>query len=147
MKKIFPPTYFLGALILEVLLNWILPIKHILGSPERLIGLVPILMGVLLNIFADQQFKKWKTTVKPIEQSSSLITEGVFRISRNPMYLGMTVIIFGIALLLGSLSPMLVTIAFPFLLDRVFISKEEVAMEATFGKKFLEYKTGVRRWL
>jgi protein-S-isoprenylcysteine O-methyltransferase Ste14 len=147
MQKVFPPTYFLGSIFLAVVLHWVYPIKYLLVFPEKLIGLVPIIIGVLLNLRADREFKRWKTTVKPFEKSSSLLTEGVFKISRNPMYLGMSAIVLGIFLLLGSLSPLLITIILPILLDRIFICKEEKAMEETFGEQFLEYKKKVRRWL
>ena len=147
MKKVLPPTYCLGSIILALVLHWVCPIKYLLMFPERLIGLLPIIIGVLLNLRADREFKTWKTTVKPFEKSNYLLTEGVFKISRNPMYLGMSAIILGISLLLGSLSPLLITIVLPILLDRIFICNEENAMEETFGDQFLEYKKKVRRWL
>lgn len=87
------------------------------------------------------------TAVKPFEKSSSLVTGGVFGISRNPMYLGMTLVLLGAALLLGSLTPFAVVIALPILFDRLFISPKEQMLEGTFGDQFREYRERVRRWI
>ena len=93
MKKALPPTYFLGAIVLAVTMHFLLPLRQLLAFPWRLTGLAPLVIGILLNLLADHTFKKHETTVKPFEKSSSLVTGGVFGISRNPMYLGMTLVL------------------------------------------------------
>lgn len=65
----------------------------------------PLIFGVALNISADRMFEQHKTTVKPFEESTALVTDGVFRFSRNPMYLGMVLILSGVVLLAGSTTP------------------------------------------
>ena len=104
-------------------------------------------IGSLLNLIADSSFKKINTTVKPFEESTALLTDGVFRISRNPMYLGMAFILSGISILLGSLSPFFVILIFMFAMDFVFIRKEEAMLQKKFGTTWLEYKKTVRRWI
>ncbi len=147
MKKTLPPTYFFGTVVISVALHFLFPLHQLLAFPWRLTGLVPLLVGIVLNLLADQAFKRHGTTVKPFETSSTLITGGVFGISRNPMYLGMTLILLGIALLLGSATPFAMVIILPILLDRVFISPEEKMLEDTFGGQFREYRERVRRWI
>ena len=147
MKKILPITYFLGFIVLAVLLHFLLPLRQFLAFPWRLLGLVPLVIGIVLNLLADQTFKKHKTTVKPFEESKALVTGGVFRISRNPMYLGMTLILLGVALILGSATPFVVVLLFPVLLDRIFIVPEERMLENTFGDQFRLYRNRVRRWI
>jgi protein-S-isoprenylcysteine O-methyltransferase Ste14 len=147
MKKALPPTYFLGAIGLAVALHFLLPLRQLLAFPWRLTGLAPLVIGIVLNLLADQTFKKHDTTVKPFEKSSFLVTGGVFGISRNPMYLGMTLVLLGVALLLGSLIPFAVVIVLPILFDRLFISPEEQMLEDTFGDQFREYRERVRKWL
>jgi protein-S-isoprenylcysteine O-methyltransferase Ste14 len=147
MKKPSPLTYFLLAIILSVALHFLLPLQQVIAFPWRLVGLVSLLVGIVLNLLADQALKKHGTTVKPFEKSRALVTDGVFRISRNPMYLGMTLVLLGIALLLGSLTPLAVVILVPILFDRVFISPEEKMLEQTFGDPFREYRKRVRRWI
>jgi len=147
MRKALPPTYFFGAIVLAVALHFLLPLRQLLFFPWRLTGFVPLVIGILLNLLADQTFKKHDTTVKPFEKSSSLVTEGVFGISRNPMYLGMTLILFGVALLLGALTPFAIVIVLPILLNHVFILPEETMLEDAFGDQFREYCERVRKWI
>ena len=101
MKNALPPTYFLIAITLEGCLHFLLPLHYFITFPWRLLGLVPIALSIVFNLTADQAFKKHNTTVKPFEKSNVLITDGVFNISRNPMYLGMIFIILGVAIFLG----------------------------------------------
>jgi len=111
MKKTLPPVYFFGAIIVEVLLHFLLPLHQLLVFPWRLLGLVFLVIGLVLNALAAQKFKKHETTVKPFEESRALVTGGVFNIGRNPMYLGMSLILFGLGVLLGSASPFAVSLS------------------------------------
>jgi protein-S-isoprenylcysteine O-methyltransferase Ste14 len=147
MKRVLPPTYFLIAILVAICLHLFIPLRQLLVFPWRLVGVLPLLAGIVLNLVADQSFKKRNTTVKPFEKSSALVTDRVFGFSRNPMYLGMTLILLGVALLLGSLTPLAVVIALPVLLDRLFIVPEERMLEASFGDEFRRYRQRVRRWV
>jgi protein-S-isoprenylcysteine O-methyltransferase Ste14 len=66
---------------------------------------------------ADAVFKREQTTVKPFEKSTALVVTGVFQISRHPMYLGMVLILLGIAILMGTLTPLIVVVIFGILMD------------------------------
>jgi protein-S-isoprenylcysteine O-methyltransferase Ste14 len=147
MNRILPPVYFLAAVVLAILLHYLLPLYQLLALPWRLLGVLPLVIGIVLNLLADQAFKKHATTVKPLERSRVLVTAGVFAVSRNPMYLGMTLIVLGIAVLLGSAAPLLVAVALFVLLDRVFILAEERLLEDTFRDQFRQYRQRVRRWV
>jgi protein-S-isoprenylcysteine O-methyltransferase Ste14 len=142
-----PPAYLMIALVLMVSLNFLFPVRRLIPYPWLLSGIVPLSLGVALNLLADRSFKRHNTTVKPFRRSSALITDSVFRLSRHPMYLGMVLILVGIAVLLGSLTPWIVVPAFAVLFDVVFIRIEESMMEETFGKAYREYKDEVRRWI
>jgi len=146
-KKPLPPTYFLFSITIMLLMHLVFPISKFIYFPWNLTGLVPMAIGAFLNLIADDSLKKRKTTVKPFEESTTLITSGAFRISRNPMYLGMTLILFGTCILLGSLSPYFVVLIFIFLMDFVFIRAEEAMLEKRFENDWIEYKKTVRRWL
>ena len=123
MQKLMPTTYLLIAIVICIVLHFIIPIQYILSSPLNLIGLLPLLFGVWVNVSADRAFKKANTTVKPYEESSVLVQDGVFRLSRNPMYLGFVAILLGISILLRSLSPYLVIVTFAILMELVFIRR------------------------
>jgi len=147
MTKILPPTYFFAAIALALAAHFLFPLAAIIPSGWRFAGLLPIAAGIALNIVADRQFKHWGTEVKPFKRSSALVTDGVFRWSRNPMYLGMVLIVSGVAVLEGTLSPWIAPVALAVLLDRVFIVREETMLEDTFGAAFQRYRQRVRRWL
>ena len=148
MKSNFlPPTWFLMALLLSILLNFLLPVSKFIPLPYRLLGIIFIVFGAVLNLWADAMFKKSQTTVKPHELPTALETSGPFRISRHPMYLGMAAILFGLAIGFGSLTPFIVPIAFIVLMEIKFIAIEEKNLESAFGEKYVEYKDRVRRWI
>jgi len=145
--KIMPPTWMLIAIVAMLILNFTYPIAQVVPPLWNLTGLVLLASGMLLNLIADNAFKQVDTTVKPYQESSSLVTNGVFQISRNPMYLGMILILMGIAVLLRTLSPFLVVIPFIILIDRIYIKVEERMLAETFGSKWQAYKTKTKRWL
>ena len=101
-KKPLPPTHVLLALVVMALLHWSTPVVRFLSFPATLVGSVPLVLGVVLNLAADRQFKLHQTTVKPYQTSSALITTFPFSISRNPMYVGLTLVLVGVALFLGA---------------------------------------------
>ncbi len=147
MKKLLPPTWFLMALVLMGILHFVVPVTQIINGPWRLSGLAPLSLGVLLNYVAGKAFVDHDTTIKPFGNSSALVTTGVFRVSRNPMYLGLTLILGGVAILMGSLSPWILVVLYPVLMDRLFIVAEEERLEKKFGGEFNEYRSRVRRWI
>jgi protein-S-isoprenylcysteine O-methyltransferase Ste14 len=146
-KRMLPPTYLLLGIATMAALHILLPVAQVLVLPWRLLGLLPLLLGLALNVVADRQFKQAKTTVKPFQRSSALVTNGAYRICRHPMYLGFVLILSGMAILTGSLSPFVVVPAFAVLVEVVFIREEERMMAAEFGDAWLAYKEKVRRWL
>jgi protein-S-isoprenylcysteine O-methyltransferase Ste14 len=147
MQKVMPTTYLLAAILAILLLHFTIPILHILPSPWNLLGLLPLAFGVWINLAADRAFKQAATTVKPFQPSSALIQDGVFRYTRNPMYLGFIAVLLGISVLLGSLSPYLVVALFAFLMDLVYIQSEEKMLQDVFGSRWEEYRTRTRKWL
>ena len=147
MKKILPPSYFAFCLIITVLLHYILPIKQIIHYPYNLLGFLFFVIGGVLNIWTDQLFKKNETTVKPDEKPSVLIQTGPFNISRNPMYLGMTILLIGIGFILGSIISFVGAILFVVAMEIAFITQEEKYLQEQFGEEFDTYRKKVRRWI
>ncbi|TEU00267.1 MAG: isoprenylcysteine carboxylmethyltransferase family protein [Anaerolineales bacterium] len=147
LKKVLPPTYLLVAIILSLLLHFTFPVATIVQNPLNLIGLFPLMVGVALNLIADRDFKRNQTTVKPYEESGTLLTEGVYRYSRHPMYLGFVLILLGISLFLGSISPNVIVIIFAILMEIVFIRVEEEMLNETFQEEWRQYKSKVRKWI
>ena len=146
-KRVLPPTYLFVSIGTMAALHFLLPLKRIILFPFNLLGAIPLALGIAFNLIADRAFKKNKTTVKPFEKSTVLITGGVFGISRHPMYLGFVLILTGVAILMGSLTPYLVIVAFVILMHAIFVRAEEEMLEETFGDAWLKYKKRVRRWI
>ena len=145
--KITPPLYLFLSIAIMLLLHFLLPKTRVLPFPWNLFGLIPLVLGIVMNLVADRSFKKNKTTVKPLEESTALITDGVFRFSRHPMYLGFVFILLGISSLMGSLTPYVIVIGFAVFMQIVFIRFEEKKLEETFGEAWLRYKRNVRLWI
>jgi protein-S-isoprenylcysteine O-methyltransferase Ste14 len=146
-RKIIPPVYLLLSIAVMVSLHFLFPGATVLNFPWQLLGVIPLAVGIGFNLVADRSFKNYNTPVKPLEKSTTLVTHGVFRVSRNPMYLGLVLILLGIALCMGSLTPYLVVFLFAIFIDIVFIRFEEKKLEETFGEAWLEYTKSVRRWV
>jgi protein-S-isoprenylcysteine O-methyltransferase Ste14 len=142
-----PPTFFLGALIAMVALHLLLPVVRLVEGWWRLAGVVPLMAGAVFATGPSMVFDRRGTTVKPFEAPSVLVTGGWYRVSRNPMYVGLVLILVGCAALLGTLGPVAVIPAFAWLLDRRFIRPEEAALEDAFGEGYRAYRARVRRWL
>jgi protein-S-isoprenylcysteine O-methyltransferase Ste14 len=146
-RKILPPTYLLVAIILILILHFTLPIGMIIKIPWNLMGVLPLILGLLLNLMADRSFKLNQTMVKPFQVSDKLITDGVYRMSRHPMYLGFVLILVGISILLGSMSPYFVVFAFAIAMEVVFIRMEERMLAERFGEEWDLYRSKVRKWI
>ena len=146
-KKILPPACLFVSILAMVALHFLFPVLKIIPFPWNLLGSIPVALGLASNLIADREFKKHKTTVKPFKESTTLITSGVFRVSRNPMYVGFVLILIGIATFMGSLTPYVVVPVFAILTDAVFIRAEERRLEGAFGESWLQYKKSVRRWI
>ena len=142
-----PPAFLCASIVSMTLLHFLAPVARLIPSPWKYLGIVPILFGVVINIWADILFKKSQTTVKPFLRPTALVSSGPFRLSRHPMYLGMIAIVFGLAVALGSATPMIVVVCFALLLAVMFVPMEEKAAEEEFGDSWREYKSRVRKWL
>lgn len=116
-------------------------------TPLRYLGGLLIIIGGGLNLWGDRIFKKENTTIKPGKKSLKFIDYGPFQISRHPMYLGMFLILLGVAIINGSLVSFIFPILFFIIIEKEFIPLEEKNMEKKFGKKYLGYKKKVRRWI
>jgi len=146
-RKIMPPRYFTILLIISIGLHFVFPVKIILHTPYTYGGIILIVFGIVINIWADALFKKTKTPVKPHEIPTYLELTGPFRISRHPMYLGMAAILLGVAILLGSPITFIFPVLYVILMEILFIQMEELNLERRFGKQYLDYRKKTRRWV
>jgi protein-S-isoprenylcysteine O-methyltransferase Ste14 len=142
-----PPVYFLVAIVAMVVIDWLVPAERLLSWPWRIAGALPVAGGLVLASVAERQFRRAGTAVRPFEPSSVLVTGGVFRFSRNPMYVGLVLALLGIGIGLGSAAPFVVVPVFVWLIAAIFVLPEERMMTEQFGDEYEAYRRRVRRWL
>lgn len=146
-RKILPPVYLLLSLAAMAALHHFAPLLQLITPPWSAAGLGFIAAGVVIAAAAAFSFRRAGTPVIPFEPSTALVTDGLYRRTRNPMYLGMVLVLAGAALLFGSLSVWLPVPVFILIIRNNFILGEERFLEEIFGKQYTDYKNKVGRWL
>lgn len=146
-RKIVPPVYLLLTLAAMLALHFKQPIVRLIQTPYTFAGWLLVIVGVGISFFASSAFRRAGTPVVPFEQSTVLVTDGLFRCTRNPMYLGLVILLLGIAIALGTLGAFLPIPVFVWIIQKWFIEGEERFLTAIFGEEYGAYQRRVRRWL
>ena len=125
------------------------PQMELSGSLRHVVSGALFLAGVLFTLSAMLTFRRSKTTVNPLkpEATTAFVSGGPFRVSRNPMYLGLLLVLFGWAVLLGAPWTLAGPVAFVLYLQRFQIIPEERVLALKFGEVYAQYCARVRRWL
>ena len=112
-------------------------------------GSIMIIIGLIIILSAIIQFKKYKTTITPLNpfKATKLIVNGIYKFSRNPMYLGLLLILFGISIIQNPIGGLLFVPSFILYINHFQIIPEESAMLDLFKDDFLKYKENIRRWI
>ncbi|CAG0977277.1 protein-S-isoprenylcysteine O-methyltransferase [Anaerolineales bacterium] len=146
-RQLISPVLAGICLTLMLILHLLFPIVALIPFPFDLTGLLVSGLGLTICFVAHRQFKKVGTTLYPFSQPGKLVTGGLFRYTRNPMYLGLTVFLTGIWLLLGSLTPGIFVAAFVLIADRCYIAYEEKQLLTVFGAAYAAYQSRTPRWI
>lgn len=142
-----PPIWLLGMIILATVLHYFWPILPFSGGYLAILAGILCLGGVALILVAARHFRAQETTIHPGGKPTSLIIAGPYRLSRNPIYLSLAMILTGVAIWLGSLLPLLVVVLFVTVITRRFIEPEEARLREAFGAEAEEYINKTRRWI
>jgi protein-S-isoprenylcysteine O-methyltransferase Ste14 len=145
--RVMPPVYLLAAILAMLLLHRLIPVYQWLAGPWRRIGWLVIIAGLAIGVATVRLFFRHKTAIRPGQVSTRLMTDGLFRFTRNPIYIGMTIILIGEAILLGSLTPLLAIPAFIWCIQVNIIPVEEAMLTEVFGEEYRQYQQRVRRWI
>jgi protein-S-isoprenylcysteine O-methyltransferase Ste14 len=142
-----PPRIAMLFVLLAAAMHWLLPSLrvHLFSSP--VLAVVAVAGGFAVMMWAWWLFQKAETAICPTEDSQALVTTGIFRVTRHPMYLGMVLMVGGVAFWFGTVPWYLATTAFFLVINQVFCPYEERALTATFGDEYTDYKRRVRRWI
>ena len=148
-SKIPPPFVVLIFAVLMWFLRAITPFLSITLIFHLVLGIMIVLLGFSVEVAAILSLSKAKTTADPThpKNASSLVTTGMYRFTRNPIYLGDFLILIGWAVYLSNLAALVVTPLFILYINRFQIRPEETAMLELFGDQFAEFKSRVRRWI
>ena len=148
MMKILPPILLVLCIPLMILLNYLSPIVAIISSPiGYILGFVLVLSGSYLTLYAVGRFRSVHTPIRPFVKSTTLVVDGPYRFTRNPMYVGFIMVLTGIATALGSISPYLVVMLFARVMHTEYVLKEEPFMEELFGNEYILFKKQTKRWI
>ena len=150
MKPRVPPvvqTLFFGAL--SWLTAWNFPVADISYPILRYLAVGLFLFGAGILLQAVFTFARQHTTVNPLEpeKADKLVISGLYRFTRNPMYLGLAAILFALAFLLQNIAALVGPILFLITMTVLQIKPEEMALTSKFGQQYIEYRQQVRRWL
>jgi len=147
--KIPPPIYALSIALLMWLLNKYIPIAHFIESPWNRAGLGIIIIAGAFDLWSLFLFLKKHTTFNPMkpEDTTGLVVTGLYKVSRNPMYVGLLIMLFGFAIWLGSLTPFFILPLFYMVITTMQIKPEEKFLLEKFGNEYQMYKDSVKRWL
>jgi protein-S-isoprenylcysteine O-methyltransferase Ste14 len=144
--KIHPPILAGALLLVTLALHFMLPEERVVGL-EQVIGLLFVVFGAGVSSFAAAIFQARETTRNPYGEPAAFVVQSPYTWTRNPMYLGLTTALFGLALFFSSIVMLLGPAVFFAVIDRIVIPREEETMERLFGKDYLDYTNRVRRWL
>ena len=145
--KIPPPLIGLTFILINYLSTFLF--ESVSFPYQEIISLLILSSGFLIIVTAARLFSRYKTIISPItpEKSTSLVTEGVFSFSRNPMYLGMLIIITSSSIFFATWVGLLLIILFIVIINFFQIEPEEKMMRKLFGEEYEAYTTKVRRWI
>jgi protein-S-isoprenylcysteine O-methyltransferase Ste14 len=146
-RKIIPPAYLMMILALMWLMNRYLPLYQHIHPPFAYNGIILVFLGIIVAAISAGMFKMAGTGLEPFDEATTLVTGGFYRHTRNPMYMGMFLMLLGVAILLGSVGALLPVPVFILIIRNNFVLGEERFLEAAFGQHYLDYKSEVRRWI
>jgi protein-S-isoprenylcysteine O-methyltransferase Ste14 len=145
------PPLAAGALLAALmwLVSRLVPGFNFVFPGREFLALILAIAGAMIILLGVASFRRAKTTINPMkpELSSSLVISGIYKLSRNPMYLGFLLVLAGWAVILSNALAFVFVAAFIFYMNRFQIEPEEKALAAKFNQEFGDYKSRVRRWL
>lgn len=148
MLKMFDlPPVWLGIALFSVWSMGVLLPVAVFGVAGKWLGAGLAAAGVLLMVLAALEMWRARTTLVPHRSPSSLVTSGVFRFSRNPIYLGDSLFLLGAVFWFDALAGIIMVPLFMKLIERRFICGEEARMRGIFGEEFEKWASDVRRWV
>lgn len=144
---IAPPLLFVLPILASLALEWLIPTSFVHGALRWILGALLVIAGIALNAGGFIIQKRAGTDPIPFNPSTRIVAHGLYRFTRNPMYIGFALCTLGLAILVDSAWMLLAVPIGLVLIDRIVITREERYLERKFGEEYLNYKRRVRRWI
>jgi len=145
--KVPLPLIYLSAIIAGLILNYFTPTAFLPVSVSRTVGILSVALAVFILVSAFRAFNRAKTNLEPWKPTTAIVSDGVFRFSRNPIYLAFTLFYLGAVFLFNSLWLLALLVPVLFVMRYSVIAREESYLENKFGAEYSDYKRRVRRWI
>lgn len=145
--RVLPPIVFIIALILGTAIGYIFPIALPFSKLKAAISTILIIASLFLGVCSALLFRKHNTDIDPMGSATMLLKTGPYKYSRNPIYVSMIILIFGIGVLLGNTWILLMLIPAVLYLRKNVVLLEEKHLIKQFGNDYKKYSSDVRRWL
>jgi protein-S-isoprenylcysteine O-methyltransferase Ste14 len=142
-----PPVLYLGTLLLGFVIHFFKPVLLSTAPWIRLAGAIILASGIFLARWGRRTMVKAGTNVIPNKPTLAIVTQGPFRYTRNPLYIGATLVYTGLALIFNSFWPLVLLPPLLVVMHLGVVRREERYLEAKFGTQYLDYKESVRRWI
>lgn len=142
-----PPLLYVLPLLLAQLLQAVLPLPTLPASLRVGAAALLSLVGIIFCVWSVGLFRRFKTSLVPVKPSATLVLRGPYKLSRNPMYLGLLLLYLAAAFWLNSVWALLLAPLLIAAVQRMVIAKEERYLEQRFGEAYRQYKAQVRRWI
>lgn len=146
-RIIYPPIWLVFGLVAIFTLNEFSIGPRFTNTGAQIVGGIVIFLGLGLLLLAGGLFRRAGTDLVPFKNVSALVTTGVYRMTRNPMYLGMATVLLGTAITVGTAAAVIVPLVFMVIIQFRFILPEEEMLRGIFPEDFPEYCERVRRWI
>lgn len=148
IAKISPVSLFFIVLIFSITVEFLVyPKTFLLHTTYPIVGIILLLISLIITLYAYQEFRNHNTPYKPNEIPIYLITTGIYRFSRNPIYLALVLSHAALGLILGSLYLMGGSFLLFVLIDRIIVTHEEKILYESFKSEFDRYKNSTARWI
>ena len=144
-----PPLIFLGFLAAAAVLEAVVPLPVLAAHafPRYLAGAVLAAGGFVMIVMGTRRFQAAGTNIPPSLPTTALVVDGIYRRTRNPLYLGMTLVYLGVGVAAGSIWAIVLVVPLLWIINTGVIAREELYLERKFGDAYRAYKARVRRWI
>lgn len=146
-RNVHPPVVALMFIVIAYFLGRFVPIPVVAPMSVRNVGLLLTFIGFLLGVGAFMEFRKARTTLDPHGSVKQVVTSGIYRFTRNPIYLGFLLMVIGLPLNSGLIWGLIMSPLYIIMMTRLVIEREEAYLEKKFKDQYTTYRSRVRRWL